>query len=176
MSQALPGTRGAGGSGRLRGTIALAVLLAGVLPAGLALFGVAPTQVILLGAVGATVCALIRARPAMADPPGWPERVELNQDAGARRDIARLSWSVSGSDRQVGRTLRLRLREVAVRRLARRGIDLNSAEVSDQTVRAAIEALGADAYRAIDPDLHEVIGLARFSAAVAAVEALEPRR
>lgn len=161
------------GSGRLRGTIALALLLAGALPAGLALFGVAPAQVILLGAVGATICALVRARPTMADPPGWPETVVLEQDHGARRDIARLTWSVSGADQQVGRTLRLRLRQVAVRRLARRGIDLTGPEPSDRTVAAATAVLGADAFRVLDPDLHEVVGLARFSAAVRAVEALE---
>lgn len=93
----------------------------------------------------------------------------LDHDRGARRDIARLSWSVSGNDRQVGRTLRLRLRQVALRRLAGGGIDLNDPSSRD----AVIEAIGADAYRALDPDLREVIDLATFARAVQAVESLE---
>ena len=167
-------------SGRKKtaGTVTLIVLVVGVVPFGAALFGVAPTQAVLLGALGATLCALIRFRPATADPPSWPEATILEQDHGARRDIARLAWSVSGNDRQVGRTLRLRLRQVALRRLARRGIDLTDPDQRD----AAIEALGAagpdgtDAYRALDPDLREVIGLTTFTAAVRAVESLESTR
>lgn len=156
-------------------TITLIVVLVVVVPGGAALFGMAPTQALLLGALGATLCALIRFRPSAIDPPSWPEATMLDQDRGARRDIARLSWSVSGNDRQVGRTLRLRLRQVALRRLARRGIDLTDPEMRD----AVIEALGvggSDAYRALDPDLREVIGLTTFTAAVQAVESLESAR
>lgn len=166
------------GSKKTAGTIALIVLLVGAVPFGAALFGVPPAQAVLLGALGATLCALIRFRPSTVDPPNWPEATILDQDHGARRDIARLSWSVSGNDRQVGRTLRLRLRQVALRRLARRGIDLTDPDMRD----AAIEALGADgadgadAYRALDPDLREVIGLTTFISAVHAVESLESTR
>lgn len=154
------------------------MLLVGVLPVGAALFGVAPTQALLLGALGATLCALIRFRPSTGDPPSWPEATILDQEHGARRDISRLSWSVSGNDRQVGRTLRLRLRQVAIRRLARRGIDLADPELRDVAIEAlgAAGSDGADAYRALDPDLREVIGLTTFTAAVRAVESLESTR
>lgn len=169
---------GRSGSKKTAGTIALIVLLVGVVPVGAALFGVAPMQALLLGALGATVCALIRFRPPTIDPPSWPEATILDQEHGARRDIARLSWSVSSNDRQVGRTLRLRLRQVALRRLARRGIDLTDPDLRDAAVKAlgANGSDGAEAYRALDPDLREVIGLATFTAAVQAVESLESTR
>ena len=151
-------------------TITALVVGVVVVPVAAALFGVQLVQVLLLAALGATVCALIRFRPEVEDPPWWPEAEILDSDQGARRDVSRLAWSVSGADQQVGRTMRLRLHDVAARRLARRGVDLDDPAQQD----AAIAAIGADAVRALDPDIREIVSLRAFGAAVAAVESLEP--
>ena len=78
---------------------------------------------------------------------GWPRHDYYDSDHGARRDVARLSWGLIGTDSRVERRSALRLREVAVGRLAERGLDLDSPD-HERECRQLLGDLGYDTLRA----------------------------
>ncbi|MBA8794732.1 hypothetical protein FHX74_002351 [Friedmanniella endophytica] len=148
-------------------TVLTLVLTLVVVPVAAWLFGVALLQCVLVAAIGVTIGLAIRFRPRGEESVWSPETVDLARDRGARRDVARLSWSVG--DDQVGRALRIRLYELAERRLATRGLDLD--EPGD---REAIETLlGRDAVRVLDAELGRAVPAHAFERAVAALERLD---
>jgi len=97
----------------------------------------------------------------------WPEStVELR--SGARREVARLSWSMTDDDGRVADVAMHRLRALAAARLGERGIDL--AEPPDR--EAAVALLGAEGYRLLTgPGRHRPDALIRCARAIERLEA-----
>jgi hypothetical protein len=129
---------------------------------GLAFFAgvTAPLSLLLgLSIVAAGAVAALLAGPRDEH---WPEsRVVLR--SGARREVARLSWSMVDDDGRVADVAVQRLRAFAAARLAERGIDLD-----DPAQRQAAEsALGAAEYRLLTaPGRHRPETLLRCARAI----------
>ena len=118
-------------------------------------------------ALGAVVVALIglRRAPAVNTDQAWPEPGDSRSDVGARREVARLSWSMQGYESRVQRQSVRRLHEIAGYRLGERDLDLDD----PRDYLACQAALGERAYRVVsEPDERPMY--ADFVAAVAAVE------
>ena len=95
----------------------------------------------------------------------WPDPGDSRSDVGARREVARLSWSMQGYESRVQRQSVRRLHEIAGYRLGERGLDLND----PRDYLACQAALGDRAYRVVsEPDERPLY--ADFVAAVGAVE------
>ena len=120
-------------------------------------------------ALGAGLIALLALRraPAVNDHQGWPEGGDSRSDVGARREVARLSWSMQGYESRVQRQSVRRLHEIAAYRLGEGGLDLDD----PRDYLACQAALGEQAYRVVsEPDERPLY--VDFVAAVAAVEKL----
>ena len=118
-------------------------------------------------ALGAALVALIALRRAPAVNPhqGWPDAVDSRSDVGARREVARLSWSMQGYESRVQRQSVRRLHDIAGYRLGERGLDLDD----PRDYLACQSTLGERAYWVIsEPDERPLY--ADFVAAVAAIE------
>lgn len=130
--------------------------------AGLAFFaGLTLLLSLLLGIGIVAVGAVVALLPAGQDE-RWPDaRVVLR--SGARREVARLSWSMVDDDGRVADVAVQRLRTVAAMRLADHGIDLD-----DPADRGAAEtALGAPEYRLLtQPGRHRPESLIRCARAI----------
>ena len=87
----------------------------------------------------------LRRLPATATDDGWPPPPDAGTDRGVRREVSRLSWSLHGYESRVERPSLLRLRAVAERRLARRGLRLDD-PADDAACR---ELLGPGPYRTV---------------------------
>ncbi len=109
-------------------------------------FGVNVLHALLLGVaitVIAFVCLVVTLTPQARDI-AWRARKQAG-GKGSRTDVANLSGALKGGWGQVGRTAERRLWQLARRRLALEGLDLQSAEH-----RTAIEArIGRTAYRTL---------------------------
>lgn len=102
---------------------------------------------------------------------GWPERQDERSDAGVRREVARLSWGLSGFESRVDRRSLATLRGLAAARLRRHGVDLD--EPAD-AVRAR-RLLGDPAYATVTSDPASLPRFDSFARAVTAVEQLTER-
>jgi hypothetical protein len=130
---------GAGFGGSLAWTIVLAV----VIGVGSYLIGLpAALAAVIAVAVGIAGAALtIGGR---VQDPSLPEaQIDLRQ--GARREIKQLSWTAGGQRNRLDAPVVWRLREIAVARLAARGVDLDDPRQKPQ----AEALLGRAAYRAL---------------------------
>lgn len=99
----------------------------------------------------------------------WPVRHREGWADGARRDVARLSWSMQGFDAKVDSRTARRLSELAAGRLAERGLDLTNP--ADQP--AIVALLGYPTHRVVsqpdDPPPYPI-----FVHALADIEGLHP--
>lgn len=151
---------------RRRWTETLGISAASLLGCGLLLWFVGLDLIHSL-ALGAAVVSLIALRRAPAVNPhqDWPEVVDSRSDVGARREVARLSWSMQGYESRVQRQSVRRLHDIAGYRLGERNLDLDD----PRDYLACQAALGERAYRVIsEPDERPMY--ADFVAAVTAVE------
>ena len=147
---------------------ALGVTAAGLLGWGLLLW-IMGLDVIHALALGAALVALIALRraPAVNAHQDWPDAVDSRSDVGARREVARLSWSMQGYESRVQRQSVRRLHAIAAYRLGEGGLDLDD----PRDYLACQSALGERAYRVVsEPDERPLYD--DFVAAVAAVEKL----
>lgn len=120
----------------------------------------------ILSAVVVAVVGLHKA-PAVNLMESWPGDGEARSDTGARREVARLSWSMQGYESRVQRQSVRRLYDIAVFRLGESGLDLDD----PRDYLACQAALGERAYRVVsEPDERPLY--ADFVVAVAAVETL----
>ena len=145
-----------------------AVLAAGVF-AGLLVIGLDLAHCLLL-ALTAAVLFLLRGT-AVADDHGWPEQEDERTDAGARREVDRLSWGLHGFESRVDRRSLAHLRGIATRRLRRLDVDLDDPADADR----ARALLGADAYAALTADPGAPPRYDSFARAALAVEQLPER-
>ena len=125
-------------------------------------------------ALGAALVALIALRraPAVNADQDWPDPGDSRSDVGARREVARLSWSMQGYESRVQRQSVRRLHEIAALPAGRA---LDSTWTIRATTSACQSALGERAYRVVsEPDERPLY--ADFVAAVGAVEKLGARR
>jgi hypothetical protein len=148
---------------RRRRRVALLWTMGGaVAVAGLAFFaGVTLALSLLLSVTIVAVGAVVALLSGPHDE-RWPEsKVVLR--SGARREVARLSWSMEDDDGRVADVAVQRLRTLAARRLAERGIDLD-----DPADRSAAEsALGPQGYRLLtEPGRHRPEALIRCARAI----------
>lgn len=119
--------------------------------------------------LAAALVALISLRhaPAINAEESWPDEGDSRSDVGARREVARLSWSMQGYESRVQRHSVRRLHEIAVFRLDVQGLDLDD----PRDYLACQAALGERAYHVVsEPDERPLY--ADFVAAVSAVERL----
>ncbi|WP_150306505.1 hypothetical protein [Planctomonas psychrotolerans] len=125
-------------------TIAIRTALLAVGVGGLAYaLGLSLVLALLIAATIATIGALIPLFDPIRDAAWSVSAVTLRK--GARREISRLSWSMSTGTRGVSASAGSRLHDIAAHRLALRGIDLD--DPADQD--AAEDALGRVAYRVL---------------------------
>lgn len=119
--------------------------------------------------LGAALVALIglRKSPAVNNDQAWPDEEDTRSDTGARREVARLSWSMQGYESRVQRQSVGRLHQIAVYRLGELGLDLDD----PRDYLACESALGVRAYQVVsEPDVRPLYP--DFVAAVGAVEKL----
>ena len=124
----------------------------------------------LLIALTAAVLHRLRAASATEDH-GWPEHEDDRTDAGARREVDRLSWGLSGFESRVDRRSLAHLRGIATRRLHWRGVDLDDPADADR----ARALLGAAAYTALTADPGTPPRYDSYARAALAVEQLTER-
>ena len=124
----------------------------------------------LLLALAAGVLFQLR-RAAVPDDQGWPEHEDDRTDAGARREVDRLSWGLHGFESRVDRRSLAHLRGIAARRLRWRDVDLDDPADADR----ARALLGADAYAALTADPGAPPRYDSFARAALAVEQLPER-
>lgn len=122
----------------------------------------------LILAVAVVALIGLRKTPAINALESWPGDGEVRSDVGARREVARLSWSMQGYESRVQRQSVRRLYDIAVFRLGERGLDLDD----PRDYLACQSALGERAYRVVsEPDERPLY--ADFVVALSAVEKLE---
>jgi hypothetical protein len=143
--------------------LAVAVFLA------MLLIGLDLAHCLLLALAGAVLYRL-RATP-VADDYGWPEHEDDRTDAGARREVDRLSWGLHGFESRVDRRSLAHLRGIATRRLRWQGVDLDDPADADR----ARALLGADAHAALTADPGAPPRYDSFARAALAVEQLTER-
>lgn len=102
---------------------------------------------------------------------GWPEHEGDRADAGARREVNRLSWGLHGFESRVDRRSLAHLRGIATRRLHRLDVDLDDPADADR----ARDLLGADAFAALTADPGAPPRYDSFARAAVAVEQLTER-
>jgi hypothetical protein len=122
--------------------------------------------------LAAALVALISLRhaPAINADENWPDQGDARSDVGARREVARLSWSMQGYESRVQRHSVRRLHEIAVFRLDGQGLDLDD----PRDYLACQAALGERAYRVVSEPENRPL-YADFVAAVGVVERLGAR-
>ncbi len=126
----------------------------------------------ILVALSAVAVLGLRRLPVTNADDGWPALPDDADDRGVRRDVTRLSWTLHGYEARVERPSVRRLRAVAARRLAARGLDLESPADAE----ACRTALGETAYAVVNADSRAQVDFDTFTEAVAAVEQLSPER
>jgi hypothetical protein len=148
----------------------LRAVLVGGLVFGLALvIGVDLPHCLLL-ALGAVALVEMRKLSGTQDD-GWPDRDDDRTDAGARREVARLSWGLSGFESRVDRRTLAMLQATAARRLLRHGVDLDDPSAADRARRL----LGDQAYATLTSGPRSLPRFDSFTRAVSAVEQLTER-
>ncbi|GAA2100235.1 hypothetical protein GCM10009841_14740 [Microlunatus panaciterrae] len=109
---------------RIRRTrVVWVVVLSVLVPVAAFVVGVNWVQCLLLGTATATVGGLLALLPAGEDVPWEPPDDQIAD--GARREVTRLSWTLGGHENRVGEAPLRRLRELAVTRLAARGVQVD---------------------------------------------------
>jgi hypothetical protein len=124
----------------------------------------------LLLALAAVVLLLLRDTAVPGDD-GWPPHEDDRTDAGARREVDRLSWGLHGFESRVDRRSLAHLRGIATRRLRWRDVDLDDPGDAER----ARALLGADAYAALTADPAAPPRYDSFARAALAVEQLTER-
>ncbi len=100
----------------------------------------------------------------------WLPAPESAHNEGARREVARLSWGLQGSDDRVDRWSAQRLHALAARRAAEHGLDLNAPE----DAAGCRQLLGSTTYDALSLDPNRLPRYPQFVAALDVVERLTP--
>ncbi|GAA3608577.1 hypothetical protein [Microlunatus ginsengisoli] len=122
-------------------------------------------------AIGLVVVAIYSLRALVGgEPEGWPAEPESARNEGTRREVARLSWGMQGSDDRVDRWSAQRLHGLAARRMAEHGLDLDSSDDAAECRRL----LGATTFDALSLDPNRLPRYAQFVAALDVVERLTP--
>jgi hypothetical protein len=111
----------------------------------------------------------LRRPPDVNTDEDWPDRGE-RADKGARREVARLSWSLQGFESRVERASVRRLRRIATGRLAERGLTLTA----PADAAACRQLLGDRSYALLSTDEGDRPFYDDFREAVGAVERLHP--
>jgi hypothetical protein len=111
----------------------------------------------------------------------WPAAPVRPRD-GRRLDVAVLTWSLAGRDGRVSEAALRRVREIAVRRLARVGLPLSAGLTGPADQRgeaeraAAAEALGPRAWAALTAPSGSLPSIADIAACVRALENVVDRQ
>ncbi|MFC7622980.1 hypothetical protein [Microlunatus sp. GCM10028923] len=131
----------------LRTTALGSLVVAAILGGGAWLVGLDPLKCLLI-VIAVALFGSFRLFTEFGDNAGWPEPNDRGRDRGARREVARLSWTLQGHASQVDARSGRRLRTLAAETLAEHGLDLTRDE--DQERCRAL--LGERAYRTLEAD------------------------
>lgn len=146
-----------------------AMLVAGLVVASALLLGLDVPHSFLLAAAAVALLQLRRVGGRQDD--GWPDREDDRTDVGARREVARLSWGLSGFDSRVDRRTLALLRGIAARRLLRHGVDLDDPAAAGP----ARALLGDQTYATLTSGPRSLPRFDSFARAVSTVERLTER-
>jgi hypothetical protein len=124
---------------------------------------------LLLAGAGAAAVAILEL-PRLAQEPNWPAAEEARR-GGGRREVTSLSWMLTSRHGGTDRAAVLRLREIARRRLAQRGIDLDSPADRGR----AVDALGADVLTILISDGSSSPSHRQLVQCIESLERLDPR-
>lgn len=150
-----------------RNKIIWVIVFTVIMPIAAYIIGVNWMQSLLVAAGTATIGILIAVLP-LGEDITWEKRNDATAD-GARREVSRLSWTLGGHDNRVGDAPARRLRILAARRLARRGIDLRTQE----GMAAAIDLLGKGVMAVLTTEVGPPPRYDDFVRCVTAIERLE---
>ena len=112
------------------GTLVVAVVLAGVSW----LIGLDPLKCLRV-ATAVALCGAFRLYADFGDNARWPEQADRSRDKGARREVARLSWTLQGYASLVDARSARRLHGLAAAALAEHGLDLDRPEDAERCRR-----------------------------------------
>lgn len=159
----------------------VAAVLCGV---GSGVIGLGPGDAFLIGLI-ALVVGLVSVAVGAAEEHEWPDH-ELEELDGTRRELSSLTWSFIGREGRVAEPAVRRLRTVAARRLARRGVLLPdglirrsagqtaSTLVLDDSQRAARELLGERVWDILTAPGGRLPSLSDVTYCVSVIERLGP--
>lgn len=131
----------------LRNTVIGTLVVAAVLAGAAWLVGLDPLKCLLV-AIAVALCGAFRLYAEYGDNARWPEQTDRSRDRGARREVARLSWTLQGHASQVDARSARRLRGLAAATLAEHDADLDRPEHADRCRRL----IGERAYRTLAVD------------------------
>jgi hypothetical protein len=125
------------------GTLVVAVILGGAAW----LVGLDPLKCLLV-AIAVALCGAFRLYVDFGDNASWPEQADRSRDRGARREVARLSWTLQGYASQVDARSARRLHGLVAATMAEHGLDLTRPEDAERCRRL----IGERAYRTLAVD------------------------
>lgn len=138
------------------------------LPAGAWAIGVNWILSLLIAGVGAAAVAILEL-PALAQEPTWPVPEE-HRRGGGRRELTNLSWMFTSRHGGIDPAALLRLRAIARRRLALRGIDLDAPADRER----AIAALGQQGHAILLTEDAAALSHRQITVCIEALERLDP--
>lgn len=153
---------------RARRLVGRLVFAAVVLPAAAWAIGVPWPFALLLAGLGAAAVG-ITALPRMTAEPEWP-RIAPPQVEGGRREVMSLSWMLTSRHHGVDPAAVRRLRAIAGRRLAIRGVDLDSRDPAQQARAAAL--LGGQVHRILGDEARRDMTHSELDMCVGSLESL----
>ena len=160
------------------------LVVAVVCGVGSGIIGLRPGDAFMVGLI-ALVAGTVSVAVGAGEEHLWPD-AELEETDGTRRELSSLTWSFIGREGRVAEPAVRRLRTVAVRRLARRGVVLPAGIVQraagrapttlvlDDGQRAARELLGERAWAILTAPGGRLPSLSDVAYCVAIIEKLGP--
>ena len=131
----------------LRTTAIGTLVVAAILGGAAWLVGLDPLKCLLV-AIAVALCGAFRLYSEYGDNARWPEQSDRSRDRGARREVARLSWTLQGYASQVDARSARRLRGLVAATMAELGADLERPEDVERCRRL----IGERAYRTLAED------------------------
>ena len=131
----------------LRTTVIGTLVVAAILAGASWLVGLDPLKCLLV-AIAVALCGAFRLYVDFGDNASWPEQADRSRDRGARREVARLSWTLQGYASQVDARSARRLHGLVAAVMAELGLDLDRSEDVERCRRL----LGERAYRTLAED------------------------
>jgi hypothetical protein len=130
--------------------------------------GLDPLHAVETGLAVVVVLVVIAVLPGLAATT-WRRTTPGGVNGGGRQDIVQLSWALNSRRDWVGDGVQWRLREIAVRRLAHRGLDLDDPDDGQEIAKL----IGLETYGILRPGSTRQASLAALSRALHELDRLD---